>query len=232
LTSSRNASTYEEKNLDEALMLASKSYTDEFEANSRLSKFGVTRGDLRTVVKVAVDAARAATIDHPRTAGGSLSHIEGTAALRRLFRAKQWLPYRADNVEGVRDPESGAIIIFQNALGACSTIGPQPKNGKGPASEDLVTQAQGTLFTDEEIVSLEPSDVASLNKSVWYLCVTIVDEIVRAELSLPYAIEGGRFRGCVERIFIFGVDEWDDTDIIVEDPSTNYDYDVLIERKQ
>jgi hypothetical protein len=134
-------------------MLASHKYVEEFDANSRLAQMGATRAELREIVSRAVDASRQATINHPCTASGTLSYLEGTAELRALFKSKGWRSYRTDNVEGVIDPTDGTIILFQNAVSVCSVNGPQPKNAKGPASERLVEESQASLFDEAELGS-------------------------------------------------------------------------------
>ena len=75
--------------------------------------------------------------------------------------------------------------------------GPQAVNGKGPAAQSAIKMGQGVLFSEEGLPEVTPERIANLNSSVWFLCVSVNDadeEDVRAEISLPAAIDGGNLR--------------------------------------
>jgi hypothetical protein len=54
-----------------------------------------------------------------------------------------------------------------------------------------------------------------IDTGVWFFCVSVNGDKVCAELSLPLKVEGGNFKGFIERIFIVRDGEWSD---IVEKP--------------
>jgi hypothetical protein len=73
-----------------------------------------------------------------------------------------------------------------------------------------VDSAQGSLFTPEELASSEAIKFEQMDTGVWYFCVSVDGDDVRAELSLPSTIENGVFGKFIERIFIVGGGEWGD----------------------
>ncbi len=66
---------------------------------------------------------------------------------------------------------------------------------------------------------------------VWYFCVSVNCDDVRAEISLPTGIVGGNFKGFIERIFILRGGDW--ADIRVKDGSEAdaVDFEPVITRK-
>ena len=44
---------------------------------------------------------------------------------------------------------------------------------------------------------------------IWFLCVSVNGDDVRAELSLPAGVGGGNFDGFIERIYIVRAGEWE-----------------------
>jgi hypothetical protein len=107
-------------------------------------------------------------------------------------------------------------------------------NGKGPAAESAIKSGQGVLFRDEELPEVAPERIASLNSSLWFLCISVNEQDeddVRAELSLPAAIEGGNFKGFLERIFIVKHGDWKAMSPVVTMPEDDGAYEFSIARK-
>lgn len=190
-------------------MLACRIYTTERDVEERLAPFGVTRVELVPIVQAVVAARADAVDDDPVTAAGQFAYIFGTRHLRAVFRQKKYLRHREQNIEGVKHPDRELKIIYQSVdIAALDSHWPQAISGKGSAADRIIDAGQGSLFTREELERLNPATIAPVNKGVWFFCVSVNGDDVRAELSLPAAIEGGNFKGFIERVYILRGDEW------------------------
>ena len=190
-------------------MLATRFYIEPWDIDARLAPFVVTRAELWRVVAGVVAARADAVENDPASAEGQFAYIYGTRFSRALFRTKGYLLYRQDNIEGVEHRERNLKIIYQSVDLAASWLhDPRPVSAKGSGSDRIVDSAQGSLFTPEQLASAEAIKFEPINTGVWYLCVSVDGDDVRAELSLPSAIENGSFGRFIERIFIVGGGEW------------------------
>lgn len=184
-------------------MLSTKIFKEDWEVDSRLSFFGVTKDELMTIVEMVVGAKADAVPHDPVTAPGLFSYIYGTRALRDLFASKGWIPDGTKGIESICHPEIGTKVIFQNVDSACDTRHPKAISGKGMASEEIISLSTKCLFED-----MEEQRQKKINGTTWFFCVSANDEDVRAELSLPLGVRGGQFSGFIERIFILNHGEW------------------------
>lgn len=198
------------------------------EVNDRLAELGVTKDELQEVVASAV-AARNDAVDHdPSNAAGWLAYCYGTRKLREIYCPKEWILDRSGGVESVIHPETGAKLVYQNAdCAAREDREPQPVSAKGEASKALINSVNGDLFRSW------PVDGEAPEGSVWYLLVETEGERVTAELSCPRGVEGGRFSGYIERIFIIEVGEDEDWEKLAQpdDETDEQDFDVSVTRK-
>ncbi|ONF97421.1 HAD family hydrolase [Sphingomonas jeddahensis] len=179
---------------------------------NRLSQFGIVAEDVNPLIEAVVAARNDVVSADARTAAGTKAYLAGVRHLRFLFLPKGWQSDSTNGVESVVHVETGMRIVYQSVESACVAIrGPQPINAKGPAAENAIKMGQGVLFRDEELPEVAPEKIADLNSMLWFLCVSVNDEDeedVRAELSLPAAIESGQFKGFLERIFIVKGGDW------------------------
>lgn len=192
-------------------MLVTKIYSENSEIDLRLRAFDVSRNELVAVAQ-AVVAARADTTDNdPATAEGQLAYIYGTRATRALWRTKKWLLHRQENIEAVSHPEKPLRVIYQSVdLAASKTYRPRPISGKGSGSDRVISDAQGSLFKEEELAANAEIKLGKIDSGVWYFCVSVSSDDVRAELSLPSGISEGNFEDFIERIFVIREGEWSD----------------------
>ena len=206
-------------------MLEAKIFKEDWEVDSRLNSFGVTKDELMTAVQMAV-SARADSVAHdPVTAPGTLSYIYGTRGIRDVFAAKGWIPDCTFGIESIYDPDTGTKIIFQNTDSACEDRNPKAISAKGRASEMAIMLASKYLPGMEECQKL-------LRGPVWYLCVFANGDDVRAELSRPLSVEGGQFSAFFERIFILNHGEWKPFTLSrKEDYPLFQDFDIPVTRK-
>ncbi|TIM68228.1 MAG: hypothetical protein E5Y58_19030 [Mesorhizobium sp.] len=206
--------------------------SQDYEVGSRLDHFGLTAGEFIEVAKRAVAAKASFVLNFPLNAAGQLSYIHGTGGLRDTLRLKGWEIDRTGNIEAVYNPKTGMKIVFQNADSACEDArDPKAISDKGPAATRAVDLGQKNLFPefdaeDEQRKSRE-------NASLWYFCVYINGDDVRAELSFPKSIEEKRFKEFNERIYIIKPGEWASIMPKKDDDETPaQDFEINVTRKK
>lgn len=191
-------------------MLAAKIYKEEWDIDQRLLEFGVTRAELIIVVQATL-AERMSTVEiDVLNAAGSLAYIHGSRHLRFLTLAKGYKVDRNKNVESSRHPDKDLKIAYQNVdLAATAYSSPKSISGKRSASAEAIENAQGRLFSLDQLPEVvAPEDLKKIQSAMWYLCVSFSGDTVRAELSLPIGVKNGNFCGFLERIFIIEDDGW------------------------
>lgn len=189
---------------------------------TRLEEIGVSVADLIAIARSAVGARRSATLDHPATAAGLLSWIEGTGTMRNALGHKGWQRSRENGIESVYNPESGVRIAFQNADRAGDEHhDPLATSDKGPASAHYVASNQGELFPE-----IAKAEERRANAACYYLFVQAIGDDVRVELSFPCAIEDRQFLGFHERIIIVGPGGWDMVELPDDEVGPDFDVDV------
>ncbi|MBA4772153.1 MAG: hypothetical protein H2054_03465 [Sphingomonas sp.] len=215
-------------------MIPARIYNEEWTVDARLSEtFGVTRGQLIQVVKEVVGARADAVENDPITAAGQFAYIHGTRNVRALFRSRGWNLYRKDNIELVRHPERDLTISYQSVdLAASESYSPMAISGKGAGAERAIEEAQLSLFSPAELERHDPRALATINTGMWFFCVSVVGEDVRAELSLASGVSGGNFSGFIERIFIVKKGDWDNIRLATGPDSDAVDFEPIIIRKQ
>jgi hypothetical protein len=197
------------------MRIATRFVIDEWDVDARLKDFGVTRAELIEVVRAVVAARADAVLDDPASAEGQFAYIYGTRYVRRAFKAHGWLNHREDNVESVKHPSRDLKIVYQSVdLAAQRNHDPRAVSGKGSGSDRLIDAGQGHLFSDETLDAISQESLAQLKAGVWFLCVSVIGDDVRAELSLPSGLSGGNFAAFVERIFIINEGEWPKMSIV------------------
>lgn len=210
-------------------MLAARTYTEADEIDERLKPFGVTRGELIEIVRAVVAARAEAVADDPLSAEGLMAYIYGTRLLRQVFRANGWLPHRQENIEAVRHPERQQRVVYQSVDIAASLMNePRAVSGKGAGADRAIDSAQGSLFPEDASPIVIP---ARIDTGIWFFCVSVNGDDVRAELSLPRAISGSNFGGFLERIFIVREGEWSNLILDAVDPSDAANIEPIISRK-
>lgn len=202
---------------------------EEWEVDSRLSEtFGVTRSDLVGVVREVVGARADMVENDPPGTAGQFAYIHGTRNLRALFRSRAWENHSADNISLVRHPEQPLMVAYQSVDRACADFHPpRAISGKGAASERMIDEAQGCLFSAAEMGPV----AGAIDAGLWHFCVSVEGDDVRAELSLSSGISGGNFSGFIERIFIVGKGEWDALRIGDRDEGDAVEFEPIVLRR-
>lgn len=179
------------------------------DADTRLVPFGLTRSDFYPVIEAVVGARAEYVDDDPVSAPGQFAYIYGTRHTRGLLRAKKYLRWRDNNIEGARHPEYDLTIVYQNVdLAGARFHDPRAISGKGAAADRMIDLAQGNLFSREELERLNPIKINPVNRGIWFFCVSVDGDDVGAELSLPHLLEGKNFKHFIERILIVRPGEW------------------------
>ncbi|MER8629798.1 hypothetical protein NKH55_08515 [Mesorhizobium opportunistum] len=211
-------------------MTAARIVSQDYEVGSRLDQFGLTAGELIEVVKRAVAAKASFVLNMPRNAAGQLSYIHGTCALRDILRLKGWEIDCAGNIEAICNTKTGIKIVFQNADSACEDArDPKAISDKGPAATRAVDLGQKNLFPEFDAEDEQSRE----NASLWYFCVHINGDDVRAELSFPKSIEEKQFKEFNERIYIIKPGEW--ASIMpkkIDDETPAQDFEINVTRKK
>lgn len=197
-------------------MLVAKVYAEEWEIDERLVPFGVTRTEILRIIPVIVAAKADAVDDDPASAAGQFAYIYGTREMRGLFRSKKYLRHRERGIEAVRHPDRDLKIVYQSVdLAGVRSHDPKAISGKGAGASHLIDQTM--LFSDKELDALNPSTIKPLNTGTWFLCVSIEDDIVGVELSLPSTITDDNFGRFIERILILVPGSGTKLDFAVDD---------------
>lgn len=216
-------------------MHAVRIFREAAEVADRLTPFGVAVDEFFPVIEAVVAARNDVVAVDARTAAGSKAYFAGVRHTRFMFLPKGWETDSTNGVESVVHQESGISIVYQSVDQACIGIrGPQAISGKGPASEAVIRGAQGGLFTEAELPEVAPEKIAELNRTVWFLCVSVNDQDsddVRAELSLPASVDGGNFKGFLERIFLVRSGDWKSRGPVTKRPDDGDPYEFSIARK-
>jgi hypothetical protein len=213
-------------------MTAVRVLVDPPEVDARLAGFGVTRQALLEVVRGVVAARADAIADDPASAEGLLAYIYGTRYVRQLFRAIGWVNHRENNVESVKHPDSPLKVVYQNVdLAGDMLHKPQAVSGKGSGADRIIAVGQAGLFPEEEMSAARDLVLAELRTGVWFFCVSVQGDDVRAELSLPSGVSGGNFEGFIERIFILGGGEWSADAIPGSDRPDGVEFEPAVSRR-
>ena len=194
--------------------------------------FGVTRDELIDVVRAVVGARADAVDDDPATAEGLFAYIFGTRHLRAILCSKGWLRHRTENIESAKHPTRHLKLVYQSVdVAASLQRAPRAVSGKGADADRIIDSAQGSLFTDEELARGHFTVRGPINSGVWFFCVSVNGDDVRAELSLPSAIKGSNFFEFLERIFILRYGDWPDFALRRSLPLEVADFDPKVTRK-
>lgn len=195
---------------------------EEIDVDARLAEFGVSRDDLLRIVRAVVTAHNDAVPFDPITASGLFRYIYGTRATREVFCGAPlaWRVCRVRGIESAYDPANGRKVIYQSVdRAADEDYEPQAISDKGKAAAQEIADSTGYLFPEMERERRAAEDDAKRyqDSAAWHFCVSIEGEDVRAELSLPRAVDDKNFAGFIERIFVLNGGDWGGSVILEDD---------------
>lgn len=164
----------------------------------RLAALGLEYVPLLQVVSKAVTARNDSVETDPINTPGQFAYIYGTRAIRQYLLPKGWNIDRSENIEATVNPHTGTRLIYQNCDVCCSSSrAPRAISTKGAAACRMLDYHNGDLFPQ---LLAEAQSLASGN--IWFLCVSVSGDDVRAELSCPGKLEGKQFSEFRERIYL------------------------------
>ncbi len=197
------------------------------ESTNRLDEMNLTLDQIKEIAFRASSARNSAVSNHPITAPGQFSYLEGVRAMRDVLVTDKsdWDKLIDKNLEFVINKKTGDKILFQNVDFACiPDHDPQPASKRnGSYKRRVISSNQGELPNFE-------SEVESTN--TWMICVSEQDSQVSVEFSLAgEVLQSGKYM-YLERIFISQDQNIDDFDKIGDSHEEgSYNDDFIISEK-
>lgn len=177
-----------------------KTYSEVADVHTRLKGLGLTAAALQEAVQQGYLSRTRLTSHHPRIFFGYSMWAETVAALRDNLRPEGWFKVDDNNYELTINPGSTLAIAVTTGDEGTGLVAQYPSNKcpKGAYTvEAIETNQQVDMFAD----LLPPQDENSLF-TTWVLLIHVAEGEVRAELSLPSEIVGGRIKAWKERIIL------------------------------
>lgn len=165
----------------------------------RLERLGLSVDLLARVLgQAAADARTCTRHDAPMTPG-VLFWSRANRYLAEELTPYEWLWTQRDSILRVIHPGRGHAVTAISAAGAVADLNGQvrTKNPKGPAMSRLVARTNDLAFMtpDEVLYGVELDDIPT-----WFLLYIRKGNTIRAELSLPSAMNGQYINAWSERI--------------------------------
>ena len=182
-------------------------HKDRYSVESRIRELGLRRAGLISAVRAAAAAVASCTVNHPPTARGWLAWCDAVVRLREEFRSDGWTADDTANFSTIVDEAAGiriAVVNTDEGAGNAALV-PTNRSRRGEFSRKAIEDNQ--LSLPFEGWGVEPPDAKKEGVTTWYLCIHVVGEMVRAELSLPTSCESGIIGGWKERIMLVSSDD-------------------------
>ncbi|WP_438036371.1 hypothetical protein [Sorangium sp. So ce204] len=179
------------------------------DAARQLAELGLSADVLRDVILQGEYARVEATENDPLTAEGYDAYRYRVRGFRDAYCSKGWTIDRQRSLEMTRSPCGRRVVITRggkNGVGLKGTF-PQPRRSVGERTKDAV-DGHNLLLDPNWFNSTtrKPAD----SEEIWMLLVERTGDSVRAELSLPLAIDkDGQVAGWLVRILLPAIDMLD-----------------------
>lgn len=187
-----------------------------------LASLGIEQAILMDAVRVGVVRAKDVTVFHPTTARGFVQWSETVASLRQDLDKQGWSLSDPKNSPRVTSPDGKTSIMViggNEATGVSLGVDPRTARRRGPSTQHAVESndvatgrglrggIQGVL---DIVLQIQRTRTEPQN---WVLLYhwSSKDPVVRAELSLPTAIQDGEITAWGPRILLpaQGMEEFD-----------------------
>lgn len=204
--------------------ISPKTIIDPGEGDLYLSRLELEREKLIAAGHHALAAAANASPLHPSNAAGTFAYMDGVKGLRVENIGGNWIFFREEGVEGIRNDKLKLRVLYANVHQACRDAHPKARSRKGAGSERVTC---GDMF---ESVGIDlPVTVVKFRGDfkTYYL---MVDQSGAMELSLP-VLQNGQFLRCIDRVFLIEGGNLDGSDFDIDSPTDDSDLDVVISRK-
>ncbi|MDR0945119.1 MAG: hypothetical protein LBM66_03015 [Bifidobacteriaceae bacterium] len=181
---------------------------DGADAGQRLSVLGLDFGVLQEALDAGDIAARQPGKYHPTMAPGVERWLETVGRLRELLAARGWTSDDTRNVPRALSPDGLVALGVMSGTAAVGRAGftPQAAHRRGPATQRAVDINQSMFEQLELNVEVLLADMAAernAQRQSWFLLYhrELAGEL-RAEVSLPTAMDNGRVLRWKERIIL------------------------------
>lgn len=199
--------------------VAAKVFVKELEVNSQLRAMGLDRRRLLNVIRAAVIGYGDVTPFDPPSARGFEPWRYATRGARETFvpGGEGWEQDDTANFSIIRHDVRKLKIAAMNCDDATGKIDPlDPDHGPRNRSKKGILHARAIGSSSGWIPGL-PRPYPLPEHETWYLCLYIIDDQVRAELSLPAAIENSYVVAWTKRIILVGPDDWAKIEFVDDD---------------
>lgn len=163
-----------------------------------LADLGLDAITLQDIVKCGQAARNTATPHDPLNTGGQLAYIHTVRALRDHLVPKGWRSKNPHNFALTVNPQTNigiAVAGGDEDTGRLEGI-PRTRNSRGQRTAQAIVSNQLDFFNDATLVKTSNDDVANPVCQTWLLLYHADHCEVRAELSLPTAMDDqGRVSG-------------------------------------
>ncbi|WGZ92185.1 MAG: hypothetical protein QJT80_06800 [Candidatus Thiocaldithrix dubininis] len=192
----------------------------------RLLELNLNLTDLLEVIHMTLYARNTITdFDVPGSRGDAI-YRKGNLFLREKFVGHGGWELATDNhLAGIIHPELGIRILVQNVVKACDEfVIPQPISEKGTSStyiaegnlkEYQCTHLSFDFYNNAEAIE-QVKKANGLDEQTVKLYYLMIDAQNNVELSRPIIVNG-KFKDCIERLFIYKAN----TDFDVTHPQTD-----------
>ena len=207
-------------------------YSQRWDADSRLSAFGLTVDILQKPVRVGHLGLVSCTDNDPPFVRGFTAWAHTLRSLRELLIPLGWKRDNSANYARTFSDKHciNIIVASGDAATGCGHLAPKTKSPKGTRAENSVLgNAQGLLagflpdLNQEEGLTPDSSGYPT-----WIFLVFITEAAVRAELSFPITIKAGNIESWRERILLpdIAVGPDDSLDLTLADLGPDFPVDV------
>lgn len=149
------------------------------------------------------ERARAEETDYDaQTYGGNVAYYARVRALRETYCPRSWTPLVLNGLELIQSADKKIGIITRSGdsgVGDKFALKPQP-SGKVGGGAAVVVGQNPRLFAAEWFASSKRGERPKFE--VWMLLVNYSEAVVKAELSLPTAIDDEKVDDWIERILL------------------------------
>jgi hypothetical protein len=199
---------------------------------SFLTALGLDTKILHEAVKRGQAARNSATPHDPPNAGGLFAYVHTVRTLRDQLIPQGWASCSTDNFALTVNPHTSiAIAVAGGDEDTGRSEGfPRTRNAKGRRTALAIASNQGDLFNDAEPVNITHDEGADFVGQTWLLLYYADHREVRAELSLPTAMDDrGRVSGWRIRNILPAI-PLDPTPALIN-PDYGPDLDIVVKRR-
>lgn len=187
-------------------------HQDAVDVDTRLARLGLEREKLLEILRVCYAEHGNCNENDPRGSAGLAVYRWAVRGLREQYRVEGWEIDRTGGLETMvhHDLKIRIAVMNTDEYTSDRRYDPQNRFPKGPNSESAAT-ANMAFFPGAESWPLATKQGPIIDTSdyvTWHLCIFILGDTLKAELSLLIRFANGFFQEAKERIFLVSGDDW------------------------